>query len=212
MLSLYSFIPSRPARAPPVRRYNPLMRRFRRWVFNSSAGLSFLLSALIVALWVRSYLAQDTLFLPGSHRVFDQSQRCSFALRSQRGGVTLDWSWGNHGLWLFRTSDDPWDFRPGLRPHAVTRWEFLDFAYLRCNTPTTMAGNAVLYPESWVRVPYWSLVAILSILPICWATLLRQRRSHRLRPNLCPVCSYDLRATPDRCPECGAVPLRAPRT
>ena len=51
-------------------------------------------------------------------------------------------------------------------------------------------------------VPYWS-VALLTLLPsVAWiVTWFRRRRSPRA--GLCPACGYDLRATPDRCPECG---------
>jgi hypothetical protein len=54
-------------------------------------------------------------------------------------------------------------------------------------------------------VPYWLLVACSMLLPAIWL-FHRSRRKRRRSRKHCPNCNYDLRATPHRCPECGAVP------
>lgn len=51
----------------------------------------------------------------------------------------------------------------------------------------------------------WFIMFGFLITPAVW--LLRWNRKRRRRaPGLCIVCGYDLRATPNRCPECGTVP------
>src|SRR5207247_695086 len=39
-----------------------------------------------------------------------------------------------------------------------------------------------------------------------WLSRVLNRRRHRSAHGFCVQCGYDLRATPNRCPECGAVP------
>ena len=70
-------------------------------------------------------------------------------------------------------------------------------------------GNNVPAVSHFYRVPLWAVDgALMQMIAACFIAVRRAaRRAQRRVRKQCPTCGYDLRATPDRCPECGATPV-----
>jgi hypothetical protein len=190
-----------------------------RHLFNLVTLLSCLLFVAVVVLWVRSYSTADVLVVPvGGHRhlsVFSRRghwveltftrNHSRFPPRFGSGRkdyeVSRGWQW--HGpprvrrlgrvQLLSGTINEPiFTVRHAARP-------YLEFA--AWNTPTP--GWELVIPDDW-------LAAAAAALPAAWllraarSRIASARRRTRARRGLCPSCGYDLRSSPDRCPECGA--------
>jgi hypothetical protein len=61
-----------------------------------------------------------------------------------------------------------------------------------------------------ISVNFGALLFFSILLPtgrmVWWLDGYSRRKAGARRKGLCSACGYDLRATPDRCPECGTVP------
>jgi hypothetical protein len=111
--------------------------------------------------------------------------------------------------------DDRWwpTVTEPLRPAPKTQVAAASFTGARMTHwhGVTLLGEEMDEPmmHLWhrgLRTPIWPILALAAVAPILamWRLGLRWRRQRRLRmTGHCPACGYDLRATPQRCPECG---------
>jgi len=181
----------------------------RRRLFQIISALSLVLCAATVALWVCSYAATSSILYGGAReslRSLTDRGLLQIDLRrfNERQPVNLDGIgfsindyrrsavWGRAEFDNCVQASALWRPLPylGFGAHPYIS----DFFY---STPVRF---------SWgIFIPLWAVALATAILPLWWGALLhRVRRSDR--NHLCRMCGYDLRATPDRCPECGAIP------
>jgi hypothetical protein len=190
----------------------------RRKLFTLAAGVSAVLCAATVVLGVRSYWYVSYW---DSHRYWNTDglgHRDDCWVISYCGGFcwarSILWTKDAGAVGLFPPS------RHGSRADGFagpawppSAWRgFLDRTYAGFGFRRSRfveAGDLKMTGTSYnVAVPYWGVAALLVVTPVVWVLRFRRARTRRWRLGnaRCLACGYDLRATPERCPECGAVP------
>jgi hypothetical protein len=159
----------------------PVLRRG----FHVIASVSFLLLLASAAMWVRSHRAHDSIYF--------ESDEHGYLVSSSLGRVRLlrrDVVYQTRGVQ--HASYPPIEMEG--RDARGTR-QFLGAA-----VGTSGFGGA---PGRWINLPYWMPCAVAGVVPLGWLWH-RRRIAGRVGRGLCRHCGYDLRATPEQCPECGA--------
>jgi hypothetical protein len=178
----------------------------RRRLFTVATALSAVVCVLCLAVWVAAHQTH-------AERNF-----------VHRGRI---WNVGARPGRVWVTTADGWPdgrLRPGER--VVFRTRPSDSATLRfwgnynliwgssgdCASAPAGSGFSISSHRRSFGLMLWFPTALAALLPLTWAALripptLRRRKAERF--GLCPLCGYDLRASPGRCPECGTAPSTA---
>jgi hypothetical protein len=177
----------------------------RRRLFTAPSILSLLLCMAMAVLWVRSYHAYDSV-QAGAGLSF-------WSIDSHRGAVGFRWETDRSPdiarLWRKRGSRGAialrsWPVRQPTPLAEECRWYTLGFGghvYDISHLFVVRNGQALTRSRLLV-VSDAFLVTVFAVLPVLWLGRRAVRRRFA-QYGRCAFCGYDLRASPDRCPECG---------
>jgi hypothetical protein len=167
----------------------------KRRVFNVLAAVSLVLCVATAALWVRSVWTSDQFYLwHGKPNSPDDS--AGFEITHFRGRTLV-----RHFRRMGGMNEQRWQFR---RPTGVEKdvnesfWTSRPGFKLFGLRYGVMTGGEInlLVPDGYVLL-------LTLLLPALWFGKTTSERNGR-RNGACRKCGYDLRATPERCPECGS--------
>lgn len=180
-----------------------------RRLFTLASAISLLLCLATVALWIRSYAIRDAFVrsqVAGTRAIIMSCGRMAYYDVDDSAMIDL-------GFWPRDVSEPVWYY------HRIPFAEKLDAGdakwfnrlgiAVQWREPEPFGGMSVTRPVNGyvtrLIAPHWLPAILFAILPAAWTAsrLRHRRRRSRLARGLCPACGYDLRATRQRCPECG---------
>jgi hypothetical protein len=184
------------------------MRRPLRIVLNAATLLSLVMCGLIVALWVRSDQGM-VLWRPSAHILLQGDGKFRY-YRVSFDEWTVDrsaWSFPSYYAELGAESSQNLEQqekeesdksgRCGLE-YWRAQWHLIG--------PGKMGGFAEPAHVLHLGAPRWLCLMVMGLIPMVRSIgggMRLARRRSRLRRRRCVTCGYDVRATPERCPECG---------
>jgi hypothetical protein len=204
------------------------VRRLRRNLFNLTAILSLLLCVASVALWVRGYWVGD--LYRGVRQTLDDHEFVARYVYLESGRATLGVTvttitasaatvraagYVPSGVWQSGViqsrpplgATERWLLgRPPRPMGSYWAWTWGGVLVDDRGAGTSYApANDILFTATRRQrsiVLRCRLVVAMTALAPAWLAF-RWARRRTVRPGCCDQCGYDLRATPDRCPECG---------
>jgi hypothetical protein len=165
--------------------------------------LAALALAGLVVMWLRSHRVSDSVGYGWRFTGSDGAYRIRFAsARSADGAAHFG---AGYILPLFLRSAsvrEGWFVEQHARSESGVRsqpvWSGAGFEYHRIELTGALAIRSL-------GVPYWFLCACAAATLFVWWRRRRRQRATRKRGRTCATCGYDLRASRERCPECGTV-------
>jgi hypothetical protein len=168
------------------------LRRPGYWRGKPIRILSLVAALLTVGLWIESYHYLDYFETP-------QWAHCSFVALSVRGAAEIDLIYSSSPVARWRGIHEPIQLHGTEMQIMQTRghWYTLWLGMTHEKMFLDPSGQTVDFYN--LGVPYWLATGVF-IVAGCWPFWPYRRHYAK---GLCPACGYDLRATPQQCPECG---------
>jgi hypothetical protein len=180
------------------------MKHFCRWAYSGFVVVSLAVFVAASGLWIRTIWNPDEMYWS------DGSNYRMVWVYWVSGRLVIEIPWGNRSYGIRPGFHFDRNYYPDIPIWAGISsparkpigWYHEIVGIGVGHQVQTFSQRGLFFSDTTVVIPLWLFQTLAAVLPAA-AVIRYMRNLKRVRRGLCATCGYDLRATPDRCPECG---------